>query len=314
MLKNSRFMTNFIKISSVTEMHMAAGMTPPKHPLITFIETSEIVNGGKQDDTNYDGVKITSDMYSIMFKDGMEGSMGYGRTSYDFQDGTMIFLGPGQVMEGHDYETSEDSKGWFLMFHPDLIRKTELEKHMDSYSFFSYESDEALHLSDEEKVYIRNIAEQIRKEYSQNMDSHSHRHIISNLELLLNNCLRYYDRQFYTRTSFNKDFVSNFERHLKDYFADEKPLEFGVPVVKYFSEKLNMSANYLSDMLKKETGMSAKSHINRVLVEKTKSALLNSDKPVSQIAYSLGFEHPQSLTRLFKAKTGISPNEYRYSN
>ena len=147
---------------------------------------------------------------------------------------------------------------------------------------------------------------------SQNLDGHSHRLILSNIELLLNNCLRYYDRQFYTRSGFNKDFVSRFEKLLKEYFHAEKPVELGIPSVSYFGDAMNMSANYLSDMLKKETGESAKGHINRMIVDRAKSALLNSTISVSEIAYGLGFEHPQSLTRLFKSKTGMTPNEYRH--
>ena len=138
--------------------------------------------------------------------------------------------------------------------------------------------------------------------------------MISNLELLLNNCLRFYDRQFYTRTGFNKDFVTSFEKLLKNYFTSDLPIQLGIPMVSYFSNKLNMSANYLSDLLKKETGLSAKGHINRILVEKAKSVLLNSTDTVSQIAYDLGFEYPQSLTRLFKSKTGYTPNQYRNLN
>jgi AraC-like DNA-binding protein len=182
---------------------------------------------------------------------------------------------------------------------------------MDAYTFFDYEINEALHLSNDEQEYLAAVISQIKKEYSQNLDGHSHRLILSNVELLLNNCLRYYDRQFYTRTGFNQDFVASFEKLLKEYFSDDKPIELGIPSVSYFSDELNMSANYLSDMLKKETGESAKGHINKMIVEKAKSSLINPSVSVSEIAYSLGFEHPQSLTRLFKAKTGLTPNEYR---
>lgn len=307
-------MSKIISIKSITEMHRLTGLSDPKHPLISVIEEKELIEYNKRDHSEYIGTKLTSDMYCIMFKDKISGLLSYGRTSYDFQHGTLVFLAPGQVMEGHEYEIPEDSNTWFLLFHPDLIRRSSLEKKIDFYSFFNYEANEALHLSTEEQAYITDIVKRIKKEYSQNLDGHSHELIISNLELMLNNCLRYYDRQFYTRTSFNKDFVSDFESHLKKYFSSDLPIHKGIPMVSYFSEKLNMSANYLSDLLKKETGLSAKGHINRVLVEKAKSALLNSTDTVSQIAYDLGFEHPQSLTRLFKLKTGFSPNQYRNLN
>lgn len=295
-------------------MHQVSGLKPPKHPLITLIQEKELLELDEHKRVNYAGAKLTSDLYMISFKDKFSGSLTYGRTSYDFQEGTMVFLAPNQVMEGHDYEIPEDSNSWFLIFHPDLIRKSSLGKNIDAYSFFSYEANEALHLSAEEQEYVFTIVQQIKKEYSQNLDAHSHQLIISNLELLLNNCLRFYDRQFYTRTSFNKDFVTQFESLLKEYFSSDMPLMQGMPKVSYFSDLLNMSANYMSDLLKKETGLSAKGHINKLLVDKAKNALLNSTNSISQIAYDLGFEHPQSLTRLFKSKTGYSPNEYRNMN
>lgn len=295
-------------------MHQITGLKPPKHPLISLAEDKEFVELNQQGKPNFAGVKLTSDMYMIIFKDKMSGSLSYGRTSYDFQEGTLIFFAPGQVMEGHEYETYENNNTWFLLFHPDLIRKSTLGKNIDNYSFFAYEANEALHLSTDEQDYIFSIVKQIKKEYSQNLDAHSHQLILSNLELLLNNCLRFYDRQFYTRTVFNKDFVTEFESLLKGYFYSDSPLMEGIPKVSYFSDELNMSANYMSDLLKKETGLSAKAHINKMLVNKAKNALLNSTDSVSQIAYDLGFEHPQSLTRLFKSKTGMTPNEYRTLN
>lgn len=307
-------MSEIFKIKSISEMHKLAGLKEPKHPLITVIEANDLRRFSKEENSEYIGLKMTWEFYAVMFKDKISGSLNYGRTSYDFQNGTIVFMGPGQVMEGHDFDIPENSKMWFLLFHPDLIRRSSLEKRIDTYSFFEYDSNEALHLSIEEQEYLAGIVKQIKKEYSLNLDNHSHQLIISNLELLLNNCLRYYDRQFYTRTSFNKDFVTEFEQLLKKYFSSNLAIDLGVPSVSYFSDKLNMSPNYLSDLLKKETGLSAKGHINKLLVDKAKSSLLNSTESISEIAYSLGFEHPQSLTRLFKAKTGMSPNEYRNSN
>ncbi|MGB0839563.1 MAG: helix-turn-helix domain-containing protein, partial [Chitinophagales bacterium] len=211
-------------------------------------------------------------------------------------------------------EIIEKSKGWTLIFHPDLIRKSHLGTTIDEYSFFSYEVSEALHVSDVEQQHITTVAHQIRNEYSQNMDKHTQRLVISNLELLLNYCTRFYDRQFYVRSNFNKDFVSQFEHLLKDYFNTNKPTLLGIPTVSYFGQALQMSSNYLSDLLKKETGKSVKSHINEMIIKKTKTALLNSSSPVSSIAYDLGFEYPQSLSRLFKSKTGITPLAYRNLN
>jgi AraC-like DNA-binding protein len=304
-------MNDIINISSITEFNQITGLPEPKHPLIGVYEDEEIQEQMKPEQMEYPGVRFTLDMYTIMFKDKIRGTMTYGRTSYDFQHGTLVFIAPGQVIEAPEYEMEDERHGWALMFHPDLIRNSTLERNMDAYTFFDYETNEALHLSKEEQEYLAGVVSQIKKEYSQNLDGHSHRLILSNIELLLNNCLRFYDRQFYTRSGFNRDFVTRFEKLLKNYFLAEKPIELGIPPVSYFSDKMNMSANYLSDLLKKETGLSAKGHINKMIVDKAKSALLNSAASVSEIAYNLGFEHPQSLTRLFKSKTGVTPNEYR---
>lgn len=304
-------MDHILRIHSITQLNTEVGLPAPQHPLIAVYEDRDVF---KTDHTDYEGVRISSDMYVIMFKDKIEGSLQYGRTSYDFQHGTLVFIAPGQVMAGHAHEYDENNESWMLVFHPDLIRRSTLADKMNAYSFFAYETNEALHLSVDEQAYLSGVIKQIRKEYSQNLDTHSHRLIISNLELLLNNCLRFYDRQFYTRTGFNQDLITEFEYLLNTYFQSGKPLENGIPTVRYFGNELNMSPNYLSDMLKKETGMSAKGHITKKIIDKAKTALLNSNLPINQIAYDLGFKYPQSLTRLFKSKTGCSPNEYRNMN
>lgn len=302
-------MNEIIHISSITELHGLLGLPAPKHPLITINEDCDI-----QMDKVYAGARFTTDMYMIMLKDKVSGSIGYGRNSYDFQHGTLVFVAPGQVLTVPSKEVLQCSSGWSLLFHPDLIRKSHLIEDIDDYSFFSYEVNEALHLSEDEQDYILNVVHQIKKEYSQNIDKHSQRLIISNLELLLNYCTRFYDRQFYTRTNFNKDFVHQFERILKNYFKSEMTSKLGVPTVSYFGKEMQMSPNYLSDLLKKETGKGVKAHINETLIDKAKNALLNSNDSISQIAYELGFEYPQSLSRLFKSKTGLSPYEYRNLN
>jgi AraC-like DNA-binding protein len=302
-------MNEIISIKSIAQAHELLGLPAPQHPLISVHLDKETCFA-----PGFEGTRITFDTYLIMFKDKVSGSMGYGRNSYDFQESTLVFMGPGQVVEIPPREVLEDSQGWSLAFHPDLIRKSHLAAIMDEYSFFSYDVNEALHLSAEEQNHILQVVHQIQKEYSQPIDRHSQRLIISNLELLLNYCTRFYDRQFYTRTNFSQDFVSVFERSLKAYFNSDKPRSLGIPPISYFGKELNMSTNYLSDMLKKETGKSAKAHINELLIEKAKTALLNSTDSVSQIAYELGFEYPQSLSRLFKAQTGVSPQEYRTIN
>ena len=204
-------MDEIIRIKSITEAHKMLDVEAPRHPLITLYEDREFTKEEKESFQQYQGLKMSFDMYSIMFKSNKHGAMRYGRTSYDFQHGTLVFIGPGQVIESPAQNEEDDPDGWSLIFHPDLIRKTSLGKHIDRYTFFAYENNEALHVSIEEQNHIFNVVKQIRKEYSQNMDQHSSRLIVSNLELLLDYCLRFYDRQFYTRSTISKDFVMDFE-------------------------------------------------------------------------------------------------------
>jgi len=250
----------------------------------------------------------------IGFKDGVTGSLNYGRNSYDFNEGLLIFLGPNQVFAPNNISISPDSKGWTLLFHPDLIRRSKLGAEIEEYSFFSYDLHESLHISEKEKVSLNELVSKIEEECHQNLDRHSHDLIVTNLELALKYCKRFYDRQFYTRTNLNKDHISKFNAILKDYFKTEKNRELGLPTVKYLSLEMNMSSSYLSDILKKETGKNAQEHIYIFMIEKAKTLLLASVEPISQIAYELGFEYPQHFTKLFKSKVGISPVEYRKLN
>jgi AraC-like DNA-binding protein len=205
-------------------------------------------------------------------------------------------------------------KGWTLAFHPDLIRKSKLADKINHYSFFNYEVNEALHLSEDERKTIEELLDKIEKEYSQNIDKHSQNLIISNIELLLDYCTRFYDRQFYTRTNINVDFVSKFEKLLKAYYETHMVDEIGLPNVQYLAKKLNFSSNYLSDLLKKETGKTAQEHIHLYVINRAKNSLLNSKSSISEIGYALGFEYPQHFSSLFKSKTGMSPSEYRNLN
>lgn len=223
----------------------------------------------------------------------------------------MIFTSPNQVLEVNKAYQIEDDDCWTLVFHPDLIRKSQLGKRIDKYSFFNYASNEALHLSEEERQTITDISEKIIKEYSNNIDSHSQTLIISNLELLLNYSVRFYDRQFYTRTNLNKDLVSEFEEVLKAYYQSDKQLKSGIPTVQYCADALTISPRYLSDLLRKETGKSTQEHIHHFIIEKAKTSLLDSSKSSSEIAYDLGFEYPQYFSKLFKKATSMSPMEYR---
>jgi len=244
------------------------------------------------------------------------GNLFYGKNSYDYESGTLVFTAPGQVtlFEGEASADSSTNNDWTLAFHPDLIRNSNLANKIDSYSFFNYDVNEALHLSEDELHTIEDILKKIIREYSQNLDTHSQNLIVSNIELLLDYCTRYYDRQFYTRTNFNADFISKFERELKRFYQEDKINESGMPNVQYLANELNLSANYLSDLLKKETGKTAQEHIHLFIIEKAKNKLLNSESSISEIGYSLGFEYPQHFSNLFKSKTGYSPTEFRSLN
>lgn len=302
-------MSDKIQIKSISQVHQFLGLPKPKHPLVSIIPiTDEIIN------FDYGSVTYIFDLYQISLKNGIEGSISYGRNSYDFQEGTAIFTKPGQTMKIESNQGFQGSSGWTIIFHPDLIRKSELGKVIDHYSFFSYEVREALHLSEDEQKTLTDLIEKVEKEYVQPIDRYSQELIVSNIKLLLDYCTRYYDRQFYTRTNFHQDFVTRFESLLKHYYDSDKALNLGVPTVKYCGTEMNLSPQYLSDLLRKETGRGAQEHIYFFLIERAKTRLLSSEESISQVAYSLGFEYPNHFSKLFKSKTGMTPAEYRSVN
>lgn len=296
---------DIIRIKSISELHEGMGFEKPKHPLISVIEVSKL----KITDDMI-GMKYTSDLYHIGLKSADCGIQ-YGRNHYDFSEGVLVFSGPNQVSTINSAGDFDMEEGWMVFFHPDLIRTTPLGENIDHYSFFSYDVYEALHLSDKEKQTLSLVVNQIRDEYNERIDNHSQRVIVSSLELLLNYCLRFYERQFNTRTAKNKDIVTQTEDILKGYYRTGQLAEYGPPSIQYIADKVNLSPTYLSDLLKKETGRSAKDHINDFLVEKAKNLLLSTEDSVSEIAYHLGFNYPHYFSRLFKTKTGITPQKYR---
>lgn len=302
-------MKDIIRVKSISELHQFLDLEKPKHPLISVFP----YNSNQQNQVT-ENFQYSMDLFQISLKGNCPLMITkYGRSSYDFQECSMIFTAPNQVLEFHtDYKT-DDPNCWTLVFHPDLIRKSALGKNIDHYSFFSYASNEALHLSDEERKTITDITYKIEKEYSNNIDSHSQTLIISNLELLFNYCIRFYDRQFYTRTNLNKDIVIQFELLLKQYYEEEKQLELGIPTVQYCADSMHISPKYLSDLLRKETGSGTQDHIHQYIIEKAKTLLLNSNKSASEIAHSLGFEYSQYFSKIFKKKTSMSPKAFRQS-
>jgi len=301
-------MSDIIRIKSITQLHDLLGFEKPTHPLITIIDISRWEIGEE-----WVGVKAMTDLYCIALKDAGCG-LEYGRNTYDFGEGVLMFTAPNQVLLTTKPQSLGERTGWMLFFHPDLIRNTPLGHHIDSYHFFSYDVHEALHLSDAEQDIITESVGFIQSEIRQRIDNHSHRVVVSLLEVLLNYSLRFYERQFNTRGAQNKDVVTQFEALLKEYYKEGKFTETGMPTIEYFAGRVHLSPSYLSDLLKKETGFTAKDHINNFIVEKAKDMLLSGEEPISGIAYKLGFNYPHYFARLFKAKTGMSPQEYRRAN
>lgn len=294
-----------IHLSDISEINRFV-KSSTRHPLVSIVDFS------KADEYIEEGTRISADFYSIMFKNYCTNQLKYGRQSLDFQDGNIICIAPRQILTmDTEIEMKEDRTGWGLFFHPDLLRGTSLANKMSEYSFFSYDVTEALHLSDKEKSILLDCINKIEYELDQNIDNHSQKLIVSNIELLLNYCSRFYSRQFITRKNSNSNIIAQVESVLKEYFNSARVREQSLPTVKYLSERVNLSAGYLSDLLKKETGMTAQDHIHYYLIEEAKNILLNSDQSVSEIAYSLGFEYPQYFSKLFKQKTGKTPGEYR---
>ncbi|MCB9048418.1 MAG: AraC family transcriptional regulator [Lewinellaceae bacterium] len=299
------------EINTIGQAHQSVGLPAPKHPLVSVVKTVEF-----KPTIDFRGLRVINNLYQITLKQLGCGNLMYGKNSYDYEEGTLVFTSPGQVtiFEGEMPNDKETDKGWTLAFHPDLIRKSKLSDKMDRYSFFQYDVNEALHLSEEELRTIEGLLDKIVKEYSQNLDKHSQNLIISNIELLLDYCTRFYDRQFYMRTNLNTDIVSKFERLLKAHFHSDELQNIGLPTVHNLAKEMNFSSNYLSDLLKKETGKTALEHIHLFVIERAKNILLNSGKSISEIGYSLGFEYPQHFSNLFKSKTGMSPSEFRNLN
>ena len=300
-------MSTFYHTKSIAQVHQFLGLNPPAHPLITIIREWPKV------DFDFTNVKITSDLFIISCK-GSPGKIGYGRNTYDFQEGTMVFTSPKQVLTFEVNEENTNNSGWTILFHPDLIRKSTLGNEIKGVAFFDYSVTEALHLSEKEKQILNDFVRHIEIEINQNFDKYSQELMISNLQSLLKYAQRFYDRQFFTRTNLNKDIVSRFELFLREYFTPENLMDNGIPTVSQCGKALNMSAPYLSDLLKVETGRSAKDHIHDFIIEQAKTTLLGSNKTVGEIAYELGFEYPQHFTKLFKSKTGLNPTDFRIVN
>jgi AraC-like DNA-binding protein len=302
-------MKELIHLQSITDLHKLFNLGKSQHPLVAVLDFSKV---SEQVETNS---KITTDFYTIMFKNYCKNNIKYGRRTIDFQDGNLICIAPNQIIEiDNEVEEREDKMGWGLFFHPDLIRSTSLNEKIKSFSFFNYEVSEALHLSEKEKNILFECVQKIETELQENIDVHSQFIIVSTIELLLNYCSRFYGRQLITRSQNNKSIITQIENLLTQYFAAGNIKEQGLPTVKYLADKVHLSPSYLSDLLKKETGKNAQEHIHFYIIDEAKNYLLNSAKNINEIAFDLGFEYPQYFNKLFKQKTGKTPMEYRNLN
>ena len=276
------------------------------HPLVSVVDMSELP------EIRHSLKRFG--FYCVILKLLDCGSLLYGRNRYDYREGTLVCVAPGQVAGADDGGVTRNAKGWILMFHPDLLRGTSLAGKMRDYSFFAYSSNEALHTSERERQTIIGCRREIREELQHPIDRHSKRIITTNIELLLNHCIRFYDRQFVTREEINHDVLRRFEELLGAYFDTSDIVKTGLPTVAWFADKLHLSANYFGDLVKREMGVSAQEYIQRHIIERAKLLLTDGRMTVSQTAYALGYKYPNHLSRVFKQATGLTPNEYKHQN
>lgn len=294
-------------IKSISEYHKLAGLPSPEHPLISLVNYSDV-------NYQYDGdeISLRSPYYTIALKHGVQGKMRYGHQAYDFDEGLMSFVAPGQVIsvKAH-YEEGSKPYGWLLLFHPDFLLKSPLADKIKQYDYFSYRVNEALHLSEKEESAMIQLMKNIEAEYHHPIDAFSQNIILAQIEVLLNYAERFYQRQFITRKVSHHSLLSQVEKWLHDYFESDSPLRKGLPSVHDLAESLNMSPSYLSQFLKVHSGQNAQQHIQSYLIDKAKEKLAQPELSISEIAYDLGFEHSQSFSRLFKRRVEISPKEFR---
>lgn len=297
------FMEHIIKLENVDHYNHLYGLET-LHPLVSVVDltkATKIVNH----------IQMNYGLYALFLKQAKSCNIKYGRRQYDYQEGTIVCFGPGQTASVEMIEEELHPEVYGIVFHPDLIRGTSLGKNIKNYTFFSYAVNEALHLSDQEKGIVVDCLEKISIELKHATDKHSKALIAMNIELLLNYCMRFYERQFITRRDSDKDALSTFEKLLNEYFQSELPMQEGLPSVKHFADKVCLSSNYFGDMIKKETGKTPQEHIQDKVIALAKEHIVETNETVSQIAYTLGFQYPQHLCRMFKKHVGCTPNQYR---
>lgn len=302
-------MEKVIRIETISEYN-AIFQHETLHPLVSVIDVSKTVVGPPP--KNIAGISFG--FYTVFLKEVKCGDLRYGKNTYDYQEGTLVFFAPGQVIGVDTSVEPVQPKGYALVFHPDLIHGTHLGKHIQEYTFFGYQSNEALHLSERERKIVLDCLSKIEYELERSIDKHSKRLIVTNIELFLNYCTRFYDRQFVTRDNVHQGILERFDNLLNKYFQSERPQAIGLPSVAYCASELHLSASYFGDLVKKETGKSAQECIQTKVIEVAKERIFDHSKSVSEISYELGFKYPQHFTRLFKQRVGQSPKEYRMLN
>lgn len=298
-----------VRIKTINQFHQLFGLPKPEHPLISLADYSLIQLTPENENLSW-----TMDFYSISIKRAPNMKFKYGQQTYDFDEGVMFFVAPGQTISVTlDINLTSEHSGWMLLIHPDFLWGTSLAKLMKRYEYFDYSVNEALFLSKKEESIIDGVIQNIKQEYHSNIDKYSQNIIISQIETLLNYSERFYQRQFITRKVTNHQILNRLEEVLDNYFRNDEAIKTGLPTVQSVAEKLNLSVSYLSNLLKVITGQSTQQHIHDKLIEKAKEKLSTTNLSISEIAYELGFEHPQSFSKLFKAKTHLSPLEFRQS-
>lgn len=292
------------KLESIAEIHRMLGLPGPVHPLISLMDATQ----GQIDLCRLPASYVPS-FYKLSFITKLGGKFRYGQGYYDFDEGSLLFTAPNQIMGGR--ENYEGNSGYSLIIHPDFLQGYPLARKIQQYGFFSYATNEALHLSEQERTTMQSIYTIIQGELNNRLDDFSQEVIIAQVELLLSYAKRFYKRQFLTRQVIAHELLLQLEELLNSYFNEEEPFSHGIPTVQYLADRLHYTPNYLSDMLRLLTGLNAQQHIHQKLIERSKELLSTTNLTISEVAYQLGFEHPQSFSRLFKMKTSISPVQFR---
>lgn len=295
-------MDAIVHFDTVEQYNRLRGV-PTHHPLVSVVDLTQARPMPAQ--TFHFGV------YAIYLKELKCGDLRYGRSMYDYQEGTLLFIAPGQIIGVQPGAVTYEPKGWALLFHPEFIKGTPLGRLIRDYSFFSYDVNEALHLSISEREIVIDCFRKIEREITANIDKHSKKLISSNIELLLNYSTRFYDRQFITRDQANQGMLAKFEQLLHEYYSGDKPRKLGVPTVSYCAAALHLSANYFGDLIRKESGITAQEYIQNAVITIARDRMVDLDKSISEVAYDVGFKYPQHFTRLFKQKVGVTPAVYR---